>query len=208
MVMLLYVDSRFVSPYAMSAFIALAEKRLSFELRTLDMEGGEHKAEEYARKSLTKRIPTLVDGVFTLSESSAIAEYLNDVFPIRAIFPIDVQKRARARQIQAWLRSDLDAIREERSAPTLFYRTTNATPLSPAARQAARKLFTVASELLSHGRNNLFGDWSIADFDLAFMLNRLILNGDAVPSSLVDYATDQWKRPCVQQWIVKKRPPL
>jgi glutathione S-transferase len=40
------------------------------------------------------------------------------------------------------------------------------------------------------------------------MLNRLILNGDPVPSELVDYATRQWERPSVQRWIELNRPPL
>jgi hypothetical protein len=29
-----------------------------------------------------------------------------------------------------------------------------------------------------------------------------------VPQRLSDYATHQWHRPSVQQWIHKKRPPL
>jgi len=44
--------------------------------------------------------------------------------------------------------------------------------LSPAAQLSSRKLCVAASELLSHGGENLFGDWSIADVDLTLMLNR------------------------------------
>lgn len=35
--MLLHVDSRFLSPYALSAFVALKEKGLTFELETLSL---------------------------------------------------------------------------------------------------------------------------------------------------------------------------
>ena len=179
--MLLYADSQFTSPYAMSAFVALTEKQLSFELRTLDLAAGANNDPEYARTSLTQRVPALIDGNFALSESSAIAEYLNDAYPGRPIYPTDLQARARARQVQAWLRSDFMPIRQERPTPTIFYRPVSV-PLTLDAQTSSRKLCTAALELLSHGGENLFGDWSIADVDLALMLNRLIVNDDQVPT--------------------------
>src|SRR6202048_624307 len=207
MAMLLYADSRFTSPYAMSAFVALTEKQLSFQVRTLDLAVGANNDPEYARTSLTQRVPTLIDGNFALSESSAIAEYLNDAYPNPPIFPTDLQKHARARQVQAWLRSDFMPIRQERPTPTIFYRPVSA-PLSWAAQISSRKLCAAAFELLSHGGENLFGHWSIADIDLALMLNRLILNGDEVPIDLVRYARAQWERPSVQRWVRLERPRL
>jgi glutathione S-transferase len=207
MAMLLYADSRFTSPYAMSAFVALTEKQLPFEVRTLDLDAGANNDPDYARTSLTQRVPTLIDGGFALSESSAIAEYLDDAFPNPPIFPADRQKRARARQVQAWLRSDFMPIRQERPTPTIFYQPVS-TPLSSAAQLSSRKLCVAASELLRHGGENLFGDWSIADVDLTLMLNRLIMNGDQVPLHLVRYASAQWERPSVQHWVRRERPPL
>lgn len=207
MAMLLYADQEFTSPYAMSVFVALMEKRLAFEIRTLDLAREENNAPDYARTSLTQRVPTLIDGDFALSESSAIAEYLNDVYPDPPIFPTDPQMRARARQVQAWLRSDLMPIRLERPTSTIFYRPVSAL-LSPEAQTASDKLLAAALELLSHGGENLFGEWSIADVDLAVMLHRLILNGDEVPLRLVRYAKAQWERPSVQLWVQRERPPL
>jgi glutathione S-transferase len=205
--MLLYVDSQYTSPYAMSVFVALEEKRLPFELRTVDLEEGANHSAEYSTQSLTGRVPTLVDGGFALSESSAITEYLDEVYPGLALYPSDPREKARARQVQAWLRSDLLPIRQERSTIVVFYRP-NPEPLSPGAEIAARKLFRVAEALLAHGGEHLFGDWSIADVDLALMLNRLILNGDAVPPKLADYAGRQWQRPSVQAWVNQLRPTI
>jgi glutathione S-transferase len=207
MAMLLYADSKFTSPYAMSVFVALTEKQLPFEIRTLDLEAGANNDAEYARTSLTQRVPTLIDDGFALSESSAIAEYLDEAFPHPPIFPADLQKRARARQVQAWLRSDFMPIRLERPTPTIFYQPISK-PLSPAAQLSSQKLCVAASELLSQGGENLFGDWSIADVDLTLMLNRLIMNGDQVPLDLVRYASAQWERPSVQRWVRRGRPPL
>ena len=162
MAMLLYADSRFTSPYAMSVFVALTEKQLPFEIRTLDLDTGANHHPDYARTSLAQRVPTLTDRGFALSESSAIAEYLDDTFPDLPIFPADRQQRARARQVQAWLRSDFMPIRQERPTPTIFYGQPVATPLSAAAQMSSRKLCTAASELLRRGGDNLFDDWSIA----------------------------------------------
>jgi glutathione S-transferase len=207
MATLLYADSLFTSPYAMSVFVALIEKQLLFEVETLDLAVGANNAPDYAKTSLTQRVPTLIDGDFALSESSAIAEYLDDAYPDSPIFPSDLRQRARARQVQAWLRSDFMPIRQERPTTTIFCRPVS-TPLSSAAQFASQKLCAAACELLGHGGENLFGDWCIADVDLTLMLNRLILNGDQVPTHLIRYAATQWQRPSVQRWVRMQRPPI
>ena len=203
----LYVDSLFTSPYAMSVFVALREKGLAFETLTLDLDAGQNQAADYARRSLTQRVPTLLDGDFALSESSAITEYLDQAYPETRVYPADVQQRARARQVQAWLRSDLLPIRQERSTLVVFCGQKRP-PLSAEAQAAATKLITAAQALLADNREYLCGQWSIADVDLAVMLNRLILNGDAMPAQLVTYAQRQWQRPSVREWVELRRPAL
>ncbi|MCF8991315.1 glutathione transferase [Pseudomonas carnis] len=203
----LYVDSLFTSPYAMSVFVALREKGLTFETLTLDLDAGQNQAADYARRSLTQRVPTLLDGDFALSESSAITEYLDQAYPESSVYPADVQQRARARQVQAWLRSDLLPIRQERSTLVVFCGQKRP-PLSAEAQAAATKLISAAQALLADNREYLCGQWSIADVDLAVMLNRLILNGDPVPAQLVAYAQRQWQRPSVRELVELRRPAL
>lgn len=203
----LYVDAQYASPYAMSSFVALQEKGLSFEIATVDLAANAHHAVGFVAMSLTRRVPTLLHDNFSLSESSAISEYVNEVFPGTPLYPTEPHNKARARQVQAWLRSDLMPIRQERSTEVVFYGPTN-TPLSPAARESAEKLFFAAESLLKVGFENLFDQWSIADVDLALMLNRLVLNGDPVPERLAAYAKRQWQRPTVQLWVNQRRPPL
>ncbi|KWF59924.1 glutathione S-transferase [Burkholderia pseudomultivorans] len=191
----------------MSVFVALEEKTLPYELVTVDLGNRAHFVPDYAATSLTQRVPTLVHDDFALSESSAITEYLDETFPGVPLYPVDPRQRARARQVQAWLRSDLMPIRTERSTEVLFYGPSSE-PLSKLAQAAAQKLFAAADKLLAPGAVNLFGEWSIADVDLAVMLNRLVLNDDRVPQRLADYARAQWERPSVQRWVKLKRPPL
>ncbi len=191
----------------MSAFVALHEKGLSFELVTVDLVNNANLEPGYAASSLTQRVPTLLHDSFALSESSAITEYLDEVFQGTSLYPKDALSRARARQVQAWLRSDLMPIRQERSTAVIFYGAPTE-PLSDAARTAARKLFSACEVLLTEHSPNLFGEWCIADTDLALMLNRLILSGDTVPARLAEYAAHQWQRPSVQRWVAVNRPPL
>jgi len=203
----LFVDAQYASPYAMSAYVALSVKQLAFDVRTVDLSAAAQHAPAFAGLSLTRRVPTLVHGDFALSESSAIAEYVDDVFPGAALYPADPRARARARQVQAWLRSDLMPIRMERSTEVVFYGAP-APALSPVAEAAASKLFAVAESLLPAGQAHLCDEWCIADVDLALMLNRLVLNGDTVPQRLADYARRQWRHPAVQRWVAFERPAL
>ena len=205
--MLLYVDSNFASPYALVAYVSLLEKGIVFDVNPLELFAGAQKENAFALTSITSRVPTLIHDHFTLSESSAICEYLDESFDGTLLYPIGLRDRARARQIQAWVRSDLMPIREERPTFVVFCGAKRPA-LSPQAIEATGKLFAAALQLLEGRTENLFGDWSIADVDLAMMLQRLVAHGDPVPQRLVDYANHQWLRPSLQQWINHARPPL
>ncbi|MBY0445338.1 MAG: glutathione transferase, partial [Burkholderiales bacterium] len=155
----LYADSLFTSPYAMSVFVALLEKDLPFEVKTLDLDAGEQQQNAFRQQSLTSRVPTLVQGDFSLSESSAITEYLEELFPApeyAALYPKNLQQRAKARQVQAWLRSDLLDLRIERSTNVVFFSPTDQ-PLSAKGQAAADKLIAAADLLIQDGQSNLFG---------------------------------------------------
>jgi len=206
----LYVGADHVSAFAMSAFVALKEKQLSFELVTVELKARENYLASYRDLSLTCKIPTLVHDDFALSESSAIAEYLDELSPgHKKLYPQDLQQRARARQLQAWLRSDLLVVRKERPFDLVYFGKKN-TALSDEAQAAVERLFFVAGHLLEEGAEHLFGDWSIADTDLAIMLNRLVANGDPVPARLAAYVRRQWDRDSVRAWmdIERKAPAI
>ena len=202
----LYVDSLFASPWAMAVFVALKEKQQEFSLKTLDLEAGAARALAYRDLSMTSRVPTLVHGDFVLSESSAIQEYLEELFPATeytALYPKNSQERARARQLQAWMRSDFQPLRAERDTEMVFFQKPHA-PLSSAAQAAADKLLAAAGRLIQGPY--LFGQWSVADLDLAMMLQRLVATGEPVPEKVAAYAAAQWQRPAVQQWLAFHQP--
>ena len=209
--MKLYVDSNFLSPYAMFVFVTLREKNKAyFDLIPVDLEKGEQKQGEFAPLSLTQRVPMYEEDGFALTESAAILEYLEERHDARLAYPLNREDRGRARQLQGWFRSALQALRTERPTTGIFYKqAAKPAALSPEAQADADRLIAVASALLAHGGKFLFDErWSILDVELALMLQRMIKAGDAVPENLVQYANFQWQRPSVQWWATQKRKPL
>ena len=206
-------DRHWISPYFFSVFVALKEKGLDFEIEGVDLHDGAQRQPAYAAPTITARIPALFHHVgesdFVMAESSAIVEYLEDVFPPpghRAVLPTNVRDRARARQIMAWIRSDdTMPIREHRSTTTMFYEHAKGS-LPEAAKPAADKLIAVASRLVTSDAAPLFGEFCIADADLAFILMRLVMNGDPVPETLASYAKYVWQRPSVKEFVETPRP--
>ena len=207
----LYLDAFWISPYSFSAFVALTEKRVAFDVIELALQKAEHRQEKLASTLLTGRIPAIAHGAFTLSESSAIVEYLDETFPApthQALLPSGREDRARARMLMAWVRSDLMPIREERATSTMFYERAKA-PLSDAAAEAADRLLRVADTLIPDGSSYLFADaWTIADADLAFMLQRLIMSGHRTSAKIGNFVERQWARPSVRAFADHKRPPF
>jgi glutathione S-transferase len=121
------------------------------------------------------------------------------------LYPPEASARARARQLQAWVRSDLMPLREERPTSSVFGKTA-VKPLSPAGLEAAGRVVRAAEALLPPGPGYLFGAFSIADADLAMMLERLVHNGDPVPPRVKAYAESVWQRPSVRKWLSVERP--
>lgn len=212
--MILYGNSTWTSPYVLSCFVALREKGIAFDVRDVALDRGEQWDPTFAKPSVTARVPMLVDGDVSLTESSAIVEYLEEAYPPpghAAVMPKSIADRARARQVMAWIRSDLMAIREERSAEWVFYphgQLQPFKPLSDAAQRAVKKLFAAADALVPAGEGPLFGAWCVADTDLAMMLQRLVRCGDDVPARLRAYAQTQFERPAIKEFEAHKKPPF
>jgi len=203
----LFGESLLDSPFVYTVFVALKEKRVPFELRLLELSHGEQRAPDFVARSLTARVPTLTDGDFSVSESLAIIEYLEDTLlpPHPRVLPADAHERARARQVLGWLRSDIVALRDARPSSSLFIERADA-PLGEMARSDAAKLIRVTQTLLAPGRSTLFAEFSLADADLAFALMRLVKNGDAVPADVREYAENVWRRPSVAAWAELPHP--
>ncbi len=69
------------SPYAWRVMLALTVKGLEYETVLLDRAAGDLETEEYKALNPYGKVPVLVDGDVTLSESLAILTYLEKAYP-------------------------------------------------------------------------------------------------------------------------------
>jgi glutathione S-transferase len=90
--------------------IYMAEKGLDVELVEVDLAGGEHKTEAFRAKNPAGLVPVLEadDGTY-IPESSAIVEYLEDIYPEPPMIGETAELRGRVRAIER-IASDLAII--------------------------------------------------------------------------------------------------
>lgn len=204
----LFVDGYFATTWDASCFVALTEKQLEFTTARALL--GEHQRVPAAlhRETAIARIPALQHGAFWLTESLAIVEYLEDMFPPPTwarTLPADPQARARARQIMAWMRFDMRALRDERPWQRSIYTAPEpAPPLSPAAERDASELIDLVVRLAASGE---LDDWNIAQADLAFGLWRLARSNYALPDAARVVLDRNLERPSIRAYIDHPRPP-
>jgi glutathione S-transferase len=83
-----------------------AEQGLDAEFQLVDIFVGEHMGEPYQKINPNKLIPTLEDGDFRLTESSAILKYLAEKTN-SATYPKDLKERARVNEMMDWINTQL-----------------------------------------------------------------------------------------------------
>jgi glutathione S-transferase len=76
---------------------ALAEKRLDWESRYIDIMRGEQFSADYVALNPKAVVPTLVHNDSVIVESTVICEYLDEVFQASPLMPIDPVQRASVR---------------------------------------------------------------------------------------------------------------
>jgi glutathione S-transferase len=205
--LVLYGSDQYTSPYVFSVFVTLTEKGVPFRLEVLSLERKEHQRPEYVGASITGKVPALRHGDFWLAESSAIDEYVEETFgppTYPRLYPADPRARGRVRMVQAFLRSDLGPLREERPTSS-FFSGEAVGPLGAAAKASAERLIQVAERILPPGATSIAGTFSVGDADLALMLQRLVANGDPCPERLAAYARAVFARPSVRAWLSKTK---
>jgi glutathione S-transferase len=206
----LFVDAYWCSPFDFSCYVALREKGLEFTTTRAVIRSGAGFLEPLRQRALIARVPALAHGDFWLSESLAVVEYLEEAFPPPAwpsLWPVALEERARARQIVSFVRSELGALRHERTSWRIFYPPGSGTPvapLSPTARMEADELLQLTTRVLAMGEVLA---WPIAAAELAFALLRLVRTGETVPPAVAAFVAEVCARPSVREFIERPRPP-
>ncbi|MFC0278891.1 glutathione S-transferase family protein [Falsigemmobacter intermedius] len=189
-----------LSPFCRKVRLTLAEKRIEVELVE---ERYWEQNQELLRRNPAGKIPVLKMGDRMFSESQAICEYLDEVFPEPALIPRDALKRYEVRRLCSWFD---DKFHREVTCNLLHERlmkkvTKQGYPDGKRIREGAAQIKYHLDYMawLLEQRRWLAGDqMTLADFAAAAHL------------SCLDYASDvDWDRqPLVKDWYakIKSRP--
>jgi len=155
------------SPYAWLVQLALEHKALPYERKVLSFANNETRTPEFIALNPRHRVPTIIDGDFTLYESGAIVEYLDEAYPAqgRPLFPGDVKNRALVRRLMCEI-ADYTAEAVETVITQAFYTKAeerDAEKLA-AAKQGMRDEYALYGKAMRG--DFLAGELSAADFAL------------------------------------------
>jgi glutathione S-transferase len=110
----LTIIGSFVSPYVRKVLACLNLKGVPYVVDPITPFFGD---DDYQHMSPLRRIPVLIDGDLSISDSTVIAAYVEEAFPGHPLLPADPRDRAKAR----WLEEYADTRLGELLIWSLFY---------------------------------------------------------------------------------------
>jgi glutathione S-transferase len=208
----LFVDGYFVNQWDASVMCALEEKQLAYSTARALLRDGGGVTPALAARTNIGRVPAIQHGDVWLSESNAIIEYLEEMFPAPSyprLLPADVHARAKARQWMAFVRSDVIALRTERSWWMCVYPASVPASLPAMSREAerdARELVDVVTRLWTAGELDP-AQWNMGHADLALTLLRLARTGYPLTDAAKQFLDVNVARPSMRAYLEHPRPP-
>ena len=204
----LSIGNKNYSSWSMRPWVLLKQCGIPFEevmVRFDAFQAGSEFRKTVDAVSPVGKVPVLVDDGLVVWDTLAIAEYLAEQFPAKALWPQDSKARARARSVCADMHSGFAALRSacpmniEASLPDtgqLIWRD------KPAVRADVARVVAMWDELLTqHSGPMLFGEFSIADAYYAPVAMRLKTYALPVPASITAYIHRLCATAGVKAWI-------
>jgi glutathione S-transferase len=99
-----------LSPYAQKVKISLLEKSVAFEAPLPEAIGSGQSPADFAAANPRMEVPTLIDGDFTVFDSTVILEYIEDKWPTPPMLPQAPAERARVRMLEDVMDTHYEAI--------------------------------------------------------------------------------------------------
>ncbi|MEK8053534.1 glutathione S-transferase family protein [Ideonella sp. DXS22W] len=206
--MKLYIGNKNYSSWSMRPWVLMREKGIAFDevmLRFDSFSADSQFKQAIAAVSPAGRVPALVDDDGLLVwDTLAIAEYLAERFPEKALWPTGRAARARARSVCAEMHSGFGALRGafpmniEARLPEVGARLLAEKPAVAADLARITALWTEA--LAASGGPFLFGDYSIADAYFAPVASRIRTYALPLPAEAAAYVQRLWATAGVQAW--------
>jgi glutathione S-transferase len=204
----LYIGNKNYSSWSMRPWVMLKQAGIAFEevmVRFDSFAAGSSFKKTVNALTPTGKVPVLVDGDLAVWDTLAIAEYVAEQFPDKALWPSDKNARARARSACAEMHSGFVGLRSHctmnieaslADVGALVWRD------QAAVRTDVARLVAMWQELLStHGGPLLFGHFTIADAYFAPVCMRLKTYALPLPASIAAYVARICALPGVKAWI-------
>jgi len=175
----------------------LQELGVPFEAVTVNLAAGEHKNPAFLKINPAGKVPVLVDGDLTLTESIAIVTYLGEKYIDKGFVPRDLKQRAELYRWLMFAATELEQPLWRIAKNTALYPEDKRQPTE--VDRAREDFLPMAAVLEAHmkGRQYLVGNSAtIADFVMAYTLdwaNEIKLLDDC--PQLKAYMTKMYERP-------------
>jgi glutathione S-transferase len=175
----------------------LQELDVPFEAVTVNLLAGEQRSPAFLKLNPAGKVPVLVDGDMTITESIAIVLYLAEKYPDRGLAPADPDRRA---ELYRWLLFTTTELEQP------LWRMARHTRLYPEEKRLPGDValacdeFAAMAQVLDHhmqGREFVVGDTvTVGDFVLAYTLDwaNLVHQLDRLPR-LREYMERMYTRP-------------
>jgi glutathione S-transferase len=204
----LYIGNKNYSSWSMRSWVLLKQAGIDFEegmVRFDSFDSGSTFKKTIESVSPAGRVPVLVDDGLVVWDTLAIAEYLAEKFPVKQLWPADVNARTRARSVCAEMHSGFTGLRSscpmniEGSLPQIGAQVWRD---QAAVRTDVQRIVSMWTGLLEeHQGPLLFGEFSIADAYFAPVCLRLKNYALPVPGHITDYIRRVCALPGVKAWI-------
>ena len=204
----LYIGNKNYSSWSMRAWVLLRQAGIPFDEQYVRFDSFDSQSEfkrTMATVSPTGTVPLLRDGDVTVWDSLAIAEYVAEQFPDKALWPKDKAARAAARSICAEMHGGFTALRgacpmnieaDLAEVGKIVWRD------NAGVRKNVERLCSMWSHLLAqHGGPLLFDQFSVADAYFAPVCMRLKTYQLPVPGEIAAYVERVHQLPGVKAWI-------
>lgn len=182
--MKLVIGNKRLSSWSLRPWLVMKHFQIPFEevLIPLDLPDTTRNILKY---SPTAKVPVLIDGDLHVWDSLAIAEYLNEKYPEKRMWPSSTADRARARSISAEMHSGFSDLRQHLSHD--IQKNFKEFDYS-AAKADIQRIKDIWTECLKKsGGPYLFGDFSIADAMYAPVANRFVSYAVPMEGLVQDY---------------------
>ena len=194
------VGNKKYSSWSLRAWLVLKHAGVPFEEIVVGLDLPDT-ATNIRKYSPSGRVPALIDGDVTVWDSLAIAEYLNEKFPDKRLWPQGAGERARARSVAAEMHSGFANLRNDCSMKILQQYPYKAP--RPETQAEIERIVAIWEDCLQRsGGPFLFGkEPCIADAFYAPVVSRVRTYSLPVSGAARAYCDTIWAWPAVQAWV-------